>query len=63
MTTLTFAVNDTFVGVESAASWSVEVVGDDLEFADDSLAQNEEFDTQGNSYLDFSETNPFGEVN
>lgn len=63
MTTLTFAVNDTFVGVESEASWSVAVVGDDLEFADDALAQNEEFDTQGNSYLDFSETNPFGEVN
>ena len=63
MTTLTFAVNDTFVGVDSEASWSVEVVGDDLEFADDTQAQNEEFDTQGNSYLDFSETNPFGEVN
>ena len=63
MTTSTFAASDAFVGAESSASWTVQTVGDDLEMADDELAQNQEFDTTGNSYLDFSETNPFGEVN
>lgn len=63
MTTSTFAVNDSFVGATSSAVWAVQTVGDDLEMADDELAQNQEFDTTGNSYLDFSETNPFGEVN
>lgn len=63
MTTSTFAVSDSFVGATSSAVWTVQTVGDDLEMADDELAQNQEFDTTGNSYLDFSETNPFGEVN
>jgi hypothetical protein len=52
-----------FVGEDSGATWTVSAIGDELEMVEDELAQNEEFDTKGNSYLDFSETNPFGEVN
>ena len=51
-----------FVGVDSGATWTVSTVGDELEMIEDELAQNQDFETTGDSYLDFSETNPFGEV-
>jgi len=57
------AGSSTFTGVTSSATATVSAVGDELDMDADELAQNEEFDTKGNSYLDFSETNPFGEVN
>jgi len=57
------AGSSTFTGVTSSATATVSAVGNELDMDADELAQNEEFDTKGNSYLDFSETNPFGEVN
>ena len=43
--------------------WKVYVRNVDiLTFANDGNAQNLDFETKGDTYLDFSETNPFGEV-
>ena len=36
---------------------------DDIVFDQDPLAQNDGFESDGNSWIDFSETNPFGDAN
>ena len=58
--TTTLQVGDTLVGA-NGASWDIASITDVLTFANDGNAQNKEFENAESSYLDFSETNPFGE--
>ena len=60
--TTTLLVGDTLVGASSAASYVIEDIVDVLTMESSGQAENLEFETQGDNYLDFSETNPFGEV-
>ncbi len=60
--TTTLLVGDTLVGADSAASYVIEDITDVLTMESSGQAENLEFETQGDNYLDFSETNPFGEV-
>ena len=60
--TRTLAIGDTLVGVSSTASYVIETIVDVLTFANDGNAQNKDFEDKADGYLDFSETNPFGEV-
>jgi hypothetical protein len=55
-------VGDTLVGADSTASYIIESITDVLTMENSGQAENLEFETQGDNYLDFSETNPFGEV-
>lgn len=61
---------DTLTGQSSGASWSISKVYDindpdtNLTFIkNNQQAQNWDFEQKGNSVIDFSEANPFGEVN
>lgn len=59
-------VGTTLLGKDSGALGTVESLigitsGDQLYFENDINAQNSSFETQGNSFLDFTESNPFGE--
>jgi len=58
--TKTLQVGDTLVGA-NGASYDIATITDILTFANDGNAQNKEFEDSETSYLDFSETNPFGE--
>jgi hypothetical protein len=58
--TTTLQVGDTLVGA-NAAFYDIASITDILTFANDGNAQNKEFEDSETSYLDFSETNPFGE--
>ena len=58
--TTTLQVGDTLVGA-NGASYDIASITDILTFANDGNAQNKEFEDSETSYLDFSETNPFGE--
>ena len=60
--TTTLLVGDTLVGADSTASYIIESITDVLTMENSGQAENLEFETQGDNYLDFSETNPFGEV-
>lgn len=60
--TTTLLVGDTLVGASSTASYVIEDIVDVLTMESSGQAENLEFETQGDNYLDFSETNPFGEV-
>lgn len=60
--TKTLLVGDTLIGESSAASYVIEDIVDVLTMESSGQAENLEFETQGDNYLDFSETNPFGEV-
>ena len=52
------------VGADSGASWSVSGInGFDTIDDNDPFADNITFENVGNDFIDFSETNPFGEVN
>lgn len=55
------SVGTILIGETSGATGTVKVDADPIDF-DDGVSQNQEFETNGASYLDFSETNPFGEV-
>ena len=60
--TRTLLVGDTLVGAANSASWDISVITDILTInANEGLATNKEFEDNETSYLDFSETNPFGE--
>ena len=59
--TRTFQVNDVIVGIESAASHTIQTITDVLTMANDGQADNLEFENNDGDYLDLSETNPFGE--
>lgn len=55
-----FAVGETLVGAASSARYTIQsVTTDDLV---DQYAQNDIFESEGDSITDFSERNPFGEV-
>jgi len=60
--TRTLAVGDTLVGATSGKTVVIESITDVLTFANDGNAQNKDFEDKADGYLDFSETNPFGEV-
>ena len=60
--TSTLAVGDTLVGASSGKTVVIESITDVLTFANDGDAQNKDFEDKADGYLDFSETNPFGEV-
>ena len=57
-----FKVNDTLVGVTSGTSRSIASITDTMTMSQDGNAQNLDFEQKADNYLDFSETNPFGEV-
>lgn len=59
--TSTLSVGDTLTGETSGATGTISVASDKLDI-DDGVSQNKDFETNGSNYLDFSETNPFGEV-
>ena len=58
--TTTLQVGDTLVGA-NGASYDIATITDILTMSNDGNAQNKEFEDAESSYLDFSETNPFGE--
>ena len=51
-----------FVGVDSGVSDTIAAINDVLTMSNDGSAQNKDFEDTADNYLDFSETNPFGEV-
>jgi hypothetical protein len=57
----TFAAGVNITGATSGAVWSLTSY-DDQELPTTPFADNLEFETDGDSILDFSESNPFGEV-
>ena len=60
--TATLKVGDTLVGATSGTSRTIASITDLMTMSQDGLAQNVEFEGKADNYLDFSETNPFGEV-
>lgn len=60
--TKTLVVGDVLVGASGAASWTISSIVDVMTMANDGSADNLDFETKADTYLDFSETNPFGEV-
>jgi|TARA_B100001093_G_scaffold480745_1_gene510899 hypothetical protein len=60
--TATLTVGDTLVGVDSGVSDTIAAINDVLTMNNDGSAQNKDFEDKADNYLDFSETNPFGEV-
>ena len=60
--TATLTVGDTLVGVDSGVSDTIASINDVLTMNNDGSAQNKDFEDKADNYLDFSETNPFGEV-
>ena len=58
----TLSVGDTLVGVDSGVSDTIASINDVLTMGNDGSAQNKDFEDKADNYLDFSETNPFGEV-
>ena len=60
--TTTFRVGDTLVGATSGTSRTISSITDILTMSQDGNAQNLDFEGKADNYLDFSETNPFGEV-
>ena len=59
--TKTLAVGDSLVGTISGCTRTIASIVDVMTFANDGGAQNKDFEDKDGSYLDFSETNPFGE--
>jgi len=60
--TTTLQVGDTLVGADNGASYTISSITDILTMSNDGNSQNKEFEDKADNYLDFSETNPFGEV-
>lgn len=59
--TTTLLANDVLVGAITGASYPIQSITDVLTMTNDGAAQNLDFEGNDSSYLDFSETNPFGE--
>tara|TARA_B100002019_G_scaffold293269_1_gene319753 strand:- start:2300 stop:3154 length:855 start_codon:yes stop_codon:yes gene_type:complete len=59
--TKTLQVGDTIVGATDGASYTINAITDIMTMSNDGNSQNKEFEDKDTSYLDFSETNPFGE--
>ncbi|MAG19781.1 MAG: hypothetical protein CMB98_06865 [Flavobacteriaceae bacterium] len=53
---------DILTGVDSGATWYFNQDADDQAMKGDVFAQNKDFETDGDSIIDFSESNPFGEI-
>ena len=60
--TKTLVVGDVLVGADGSASHTISSIVDVMTMGNDGSADNLEFETKADGYLDFSETNPFGEV-
>ena len=60
--TTTFRVGDTIVGATSGTSRTIASITDVTTMSQDANVQNLDFEGKADNYLDFSETNPFGEV-
>lgn len=60
--TLPLKVGDTLVGSKSSVSRNIASITDTMTMSQDGNAQNLDFEQKADNYLDFSETNPFGEV-
>jgi hypothetical protein len=60
--TKTLLVGDVLVGAEGNASHTISSIVDVMTMGNDGTADNLDFETKADGYLDFSETNPFGEV-
>ena len=58
----TFAASTNVTGDTSGAVWSQASAADYQELPTTPFADNKEFETDGDAILDFSESNPFGEV-
>ena len=58
----TFAASTNVTGATSGAVWSQASAADYQELPTTPFADNKEFETDGDSILDFSEANPFGDV-
>lgn len=56
------AVGDRLVGAVSGATRQIATITDALDMPNDPNAQNKEFEDAADNYIDFSETNPFGEI-
>jgi hypothetical protein len=56
------AVGDRLVGAVSGATRQIQTITDALDMPNDPNAQNKEFEDAADNYIDFSETNPFGEI-
>ena len=52
----------TLVGQDSGAAWYVQVDAPELAMTGDPYAQNQDFETTGDNIIDFTESNPFGEI-
>lgn len=55
-----FASNDSIIGVNSGADWTMSS-GDTQEDSNDLFDDNVRIETEADNFLDFSESNPFGE--
>lgn len=55
------AIERRIIGMTSGASYIIEVANSSLELPNDPNSQNIDFEDFGDTILDFSETNPFGE--
>ena len=53
---------DILIGVDSNATWYFSQDADDQAMKGDVFAQNKDFETDGDAIIDFSESNPFGEI-
>lgn len=53
---------DILTGDDSSATWYFNQDADDQAMKGDVFAQNKDFETDGDSIIDFSESNPFGEI-
>ena len=60
--TTTLQVGDTITGLVNGASYPIAGIRDILTMNDGTGADNSDIETKADNYLDFSETNPFGEV-
>ena len=59
----TFSATSNVVGNTSGAYYSLQTTPNTQEFINDSSANNVGFETEADSIIDFSETNPFSEAN
>ena len=55
-------VADIITGLDSGATWYVQVDAPELAMSGDPYAQNQDFETLGVNIIDFTESNPFGEI-
>ena len=53
---------DILTGVDSSATWYIQVDANDQAMSGDVFAQNQDFETLGDNIIDFTESNPFGEI-